>query len=119
MVKWVIKLLMIGLLFVGLTEMTTIFEGFKVEDYSSAVTAALIISILNVTVRPIMKIFAFPLTMITFGLFALVINAVTLIIADNLMGSSLELGGFFNAFIISIILSLANSILEKAMSKKK
>lgn len=118
MIKWIIKILVIGLLFVGLTEMTTIFEGFKVEDYQAAVIAALVISILNVTVRPIMKMLAFPLTMITFGLFALVINALTLIIADNLMGTSLELGGFFNAFIISIILSLANSFIEKAMSKK-
>lgn len=117
MKKWIVKLLLIGLLFIGLTEMTSIFEGFKVEGYKAAVIAALVISILNVTVRPLMKIFAFPLTLITFGLFALVINAVTLLIADNIMGSSLELGGFFNAVLISIILSLANSILDTAMKK--
>lgn len=117
MKKWIIKLLLIGLLFIGLTKMTSVFVGFKVESYQAAVIAALVISILNVTVRPIMKIFAFPLTLITFGLFALVINALTLIIADYIMGSSLELGGFFNAFLISIILSLANSILDSAMKK--
>ncbi|MDF2557598.1 MAG: phage holin family protein [Bacillales bacterium] len=117
MKKWIIKLLLIGLLFVGLTEMTSIFEGFKVESYQAAVIAALVISILNVTVRPLMKMFAFPLTLITFGLFALVINAVTLLIADNIMGTSLELGGFFNAFLLSIILSLANSILDSVMKK--
>lgn len=73
----------------------------------SIVVIAVILAALNMTVKPLMKIIAFPINVVTLGLFSIIINTVVIIILDKL-SSSFEITGFVNYLIFSILLSIVN-----------
>lgn len=81
---------------------------------------ALILSVVNMVVRPILRFFAFPLTVITLGLFLLVINAVTFWLASWLAVNYFKVGfyvadfmsAFWGALIVSVVSSVLSSLLE-------
>ena len=69
------------------------------------------LSLLNVTLRPILKFLAFPLTVITLGLFLLVINALVLMVTSALV-PGFRVRGFLNAVLGSLLLTLLTLILN-------
>lgn len=77
---------------------------------------ALILSVVNMIVRPILKFFAFPLTVITLGLFLLVINAATFWLASWIAVHYFEVGfyvdDFMSAFLGALIVSVVSSVLS-------
>lgn len=83
---------------------------------------ALILSVVNMIVRPILKFFAFPLTVITLGLFLLVINAVTFWLASWLAVHYFEVGfyvdDFMSAFWGALIVSVVSSVLSWFLEDK-
>ncbi|RLQ96703.1 phage holin family protein [Falsibacillus albus] len=110
--RWLIGILLNAVLFIAIAGF---FDGFHVSGFGAAVTASFILSILNVLVRPILIILTLPVTILTLGLFLFVINAITLIITEQIMGGALEIDGFGMAFLVSIIMSIANVIIHKAV----
>ncbi|WP_064093036.1 phage holin family protein [Rossellomorea aquimaris] len=110
--RWIIGILINAVIFIALAGF---FEGFEVTGIGAAIGASFILSILNVLVRPILILLTLPVTILTLGLFLFVINAITLLLTDGLMGSSFELSGFAMAFLASIILSIANIVIQKAV----
>lgn len=88
-----------------------ILPGVNIEGFGGAVIFAIVLGILNLIVTPILKILGLPLTIITLGLFSLVINAIVILIADYFI-DSMTLDGFLWAFIFSILLSLITSLLN-------
>ena len=62
-----------------------ILPGVEVSGYVSAIIVALIISLLNMFVRPLLIFFTLPATIVTFGLFLFVINAIIILLADKLI----------------------------------
>jgi putative membrane protein len=81
--------------------------GFYVSGFGTALIAALLIGFINGTVGFLLKIITFPLTVVTFGLFWFVINALMLMLASAFL-SGFEVRGFASALIGSLILSLLN-----------
>lgn len=83
---------------------------------------ALILSIVNMIVRPILKFFAFPLTVLTLGLFLLVINAATFWIASWIAVNYFEVGfhvdDFLSAFWGALIVSIVSSVLSWMLEDK-
>lgn len=83
---------------------------------------ALILSVVNMIVRPILKFFAFPLTVITLGLFLLVINAATFWIASWIAVNYFEVGfhvdDFLSAFLGALIVSVVSSVLSSLLEEK-
>ena len=63
--------------------------------------------------------FTLPATIVTLGLFLLVINAVIILLADYLIGASFEVSGFWTALLFSLLLSLFQSILYSFLKEKK
>lgn len=104
----IIKLLITAAVAFGLTK---VLPGVHLNDFTSAIIFAIVLGLLNVFVKPIFKIIGFPLTVITLGLFSLVINAVTVLIADYFI-DGMNVDGFWWAFIFSIALSIITSLLE-------
>ena len=88
-----------------------ILPGVHIEGFGGAVIFAIVLGILNLIVTPILKILGLPLTIITLGLFSLVINAIVILIADYFI-DSMTVDGFLWAFIFSILLSLITSLLN-------
>ncbi|WP_456273342.1 phage holin family protein [Bacillus sp. AK031] len=118
--RWLIGILINAVVFVSLAGY---FEGFEVSGFGSAVIASFILAILNVLVRPILIVLTLPATILTLGLFLFVINAVTLLLTDGIMGSSFEIDGFGMALLAAIILAVINVAVQKVviepMKKKK
>src|SRR5699024_5159217 len=102
----------IDLLLVG-----ELFNGFHITGFKMALIAAIILSILNIIVRPILIILTIPITVVTLGLFFLVINAITLSITQSLMDSGFVIDNFSTAFFASIILSLISVVLHRIVGK--
>ncbi|MDJ0736205.1 MAG: phage holin family protein [Nostocaceae cyanobacterium] len=87
--------------------------GFQVKDFGTALVAAIVIGIVNAIIRPILKILAFPITLLTFGLFTFVINGFTLWLASYLTPSyGFMIGGPIAALLGSIVLSIVSSVIN-------
>ena len=90
-----------------------IVPGFIIKTFVAALGAAIVIGLVNAIIRPILSLLAFPITLITFGLFTFVINALTLWLASAITpGSGFEIQGFVPAFLGSIVLAIVSSIIN-------
>jgi putative membrane protein len=87
-----------------------ILPGITVDDYLTGVIIAALLALLNITIKPILIFLTIPITLITLGLFLLVINALLVVIAAKIV-SGFTVDGFWWALLFSLILSLVNSIL--------
>src|SRR5690606_23704955 len=85
-------------------------SGVHIDNFTSAIIFAVVLSLLNLIVKPILSILTLPINLLTLGLFSLVINAVIILLADYLM-DSFEVDGFLWALIFSVVLSLITSLL--------
>jgi putative membrane protein len=85
--------------------------GIQIDRFSTAVVAAFVLGVLNAFVRPILGFLALPITILTLGLFALVLNAIIFALAAALVKGFRLRYGFWSALIGSIVLSLLNALL--------
>lgn len=90
-----------------------ILPGVSIDDNSffTALVVAAVLAFLNAVVKPIMIILTIPVTIISFGLFLLVINALIILLAAKLV-DGFHVEGFWWALLFSFILSITTSILE-------
>ena len=88
-----------------------VLPGVSVDDYQSAGIAAVALGLLNAIVRPILVVLTIPLTILTLGLFLLVINAAMVMVTAHFI-EGFEVAGFWAALVFSIALSIVVSILE-------
>lgn len=87
--------------------------GFYVSGVWTAFWAAIVLSLVNILVKPILHILSFPITLITFGLFSFIINALMLSLTANLVGSGFQFSSFGLTLFVSLILSLVQSIVSE------
>lgn len=88
-----------------------LFQGIEVSGLGSALIAPVVIGLINATVGLVLKVLTFPLTLITLGIFWLIINALMLQLAAALV-PGFYVAGFFSAFFGAIVLSLINMLLR-------
>ncbi len=86
--------------------------GLEIDDFVSAFIAAIAIGIVNALIKPIIFWLTLPLTILTLGLFALVVNGIALAIAAALV-SGFRVKGLLGAIIGSIALSLVNLVISR------
>jgi putative membrane protein len=86
------------------------FEGVYFENYWVVIITSLMLSILNNFVKPILLFFTIPVTLMTLGLFLLVINGFILMLADELV-DGFKLASFWSAIGLSIWMGLMSMIL--------
>lgn len=89
-----------------------IVPGIFVSGFVGALIAALVIGFINATIGALLKIITFPLTLLTLGLFWLVINALMLKLASALLSPGFQVRTFTAAFLGAIVLSLVNMLLK-------
>jgi putative membrane protein len=82
-----------------------LFTSIKVASFTAALIAALVIGLLNALVRPILVILTLPVTLLTLGLFILVINALLFWFAAYAL-EGFSVGGFWSAFWGALVYSL-------------
>lgn len=84
--------------------------GVHVESFAKSILVALVLGFLFAFLKPILVILTLPVTIITLGLFLLVINTLLILLADKIV-PGFTVDGFWTAMIFSILLSIAQSIL--------
>ena len=94
-----------------------ILNGVYLEGFPTAILVALLMGFLNAFLKPILIILTIPITLVTFGLFLLVINAVIILLADYAL-SGFTVDSFFTAVLFSIIVSVITWILEAIANPK-
>lgn len=90
---------------VGLWVVTRIVPGVRVHSTGGLLWAALVLGLVNAFIRPVLWILTLPLTVLTFGLFALVINAFTLWLTAAMV-KDFEIDGFGSALLAALVMAL-------------
>ena len=97
---------------------SNLFRGIYVENFFYAIIAALILSLLNSTIKPILIYWTLPLSVLTFGIAYPVVNMIILKLCDILMGNAFGVSGFFSTFIIAIFISGMRMLLDQMITMK-
>lgn len=113
MKNYLIKLLISTILIVVISH----FLHIQITDYTAAIFMAIALSFLNTFLKPILVFFTIPVTILSLGLFLLVINAVIVKIADYFV-DGISVPTFLTAIIFSVILSISQYILNKIFIDK-
>jgi len=113
-IDWIIS--MIGYALILIT-ISTFFKNTIQIDHASyglwAFLAAIVIYILNKTIKPILVILTLPITALTLGIFYPFINVIILYITDFVLSTHFDINGIMMAFIVAICISILNMIMDK------
>jgi putative membrane protein len=95
---------------VSLIITTYLVPGVAISSFAGAAIASIVIGLINATVKPVLTILTLPLTILTLGLFLLVVNGISLSLAAYFT-PGLSVDGFWPAVIGSIVLSVISSVI--------
>jgi putative membrane protein len=94
-----------------------IVPGLRVDDAASALLAGVVLGLINALVRPILVILTLPLTLVTLGLFLLVLNGICLALTAWLV-PGLHVAGFGPAVLGALVISLVSWLLTAFVSDR-
>jgi putative membrane protein len=100
MVRFILRALVAAL---GFWLATKVVSGVTADDWQSLVLAGLVLGVANAVVRPILTFLTFPITIVTLGLFLLVVNALMVLLVDWLLGG-LHVKGLLAAIFTTVII---------------
>lgn len=94
-----------------------LFLGISFDNWQSLLVSAIVVGIVNSFIRPVVQFLALPLSILTFGIFALVVNAAMLLLAAMIV-PGFHVDGFWTAFWGAIVLSLTSTFLSSLAKPK-
>lgn len=100
---------------VALLVVAYILPGITVASFGSALVAALILGLLNALVKPVLVVLTFPITVVTLGLFLLVLNALLFWLAGSIL-KGFQVNGFWWAVLGAIVYSFVSGLLSNLLS---
>lgn len=109
MVRWLV-------ITVAILLASSILPGIRVASLATAVIAAAILGIINTVLRPVLLILTLPLTILTLGVFAFVLNALMLLLVAYFV-PGFEIDGFFWAFLGALIVSIVSWIANRFINR--
>lgn len=112
--KFILKILLTA---VAVLIIEKILPGISVDSFTTAIWVAVVLGILYALLKPILVILTLPVTILTLGLFLLVINAIIISLTGNLI-DGFTVAGFWSALFFSILLSVFESFLYGLTDKK-
>ncbi len=111
---YITKLLLTALLLLIVTD---IIPGVQVDSVYHALIAAFILGLLNAIVRPVLILLTLPITIVTLGLFAFVINALLFMFAASFL-EGFSVSGFWPALFGSLLVSVGGTIGDRFIKAK-
>ncbi len=90
---------------------TYILKGVNVDSLLTAIVVAVVLGVINTFLKPVLVFLTMPLTVVTFGLFLLVINALMILLTDKLV-DGFEVQNFWWALLFSLVVSIVNGFLN-------
>lgn len=109
------RILITSLLVMGLAYL---MKGVIVDEFTTALTVAIVLGLLNFFVKPILVLFTMPITIFTLGLFLLVINTIMIQLCDYFI-DGFRISSFWTAMLFSIVLSLSQSLVYQITGDAK
>jgi len=100
----IIRFLILGVCIYGIS---MLFNGITVSSYLNAVLVAVVIALVNATIKPVLQFISLPITVLTLGLFYVVVNALLILLVDWFI-PGFEVHGFWWAVLFSFALSFVN-----------
>ncbi len=92
---------------IGIFVIGYILKGVQIKSFFTSIGVAILLAIINTLVKPILVFLTLPITILTFGLFILVINALMLMLVDELV-EGMKIKSFGWAFLFSLLLAVLN-----------
>lgn len=86
-----------------------LLPGVHVENFWTALVVAVVLGILNLLVKPLIVVLTLPITLVTLGLFLVIINALLILLAGQIV-PGFEVDGFWWAVLFSILISIINTL---------
>ncbi len=111
-------LIKIALNAIALYVVAFIIPGFEFDGYTSLLVASVIMGVVNAFIKPVLQILFLPVTIVTLGVFALLINVV-LLWGVSFLVPGFEIVSFTTAIIAAIALMLVSLFLHKLSEDKK
>lgn len=115
--RWIVTAVAVGVATWIVPGITTIGSNSTI----AVAVLALVLSLVNASVKPVLKVLSMPITVITLGIFYLVLNALMLELAawatQGIFGSGIAIAGFGSAVLGSIVISIVSSIVNGIVSK--
>ena len=108
MLSFILKFILSAVLVYGLS---LVLPGVTLSGVGGAAILVIVLAVLNAVVKPILQIIGFPITIVTLGLFLLVINIIIIKLADVLM-TSFDIHGILNMLLFSLALSVVNAVVD-------
>jgi len=112
LVRWIVNA-------VSLWIVTLLKIGVTVPNFKWALVAALVIGLVNATVGIVLKVLTFPLTILTLGIFLIIINAAMLKLAAWFLYPEFRVDGWKGAILGAILLSIVSTILHWLVGDKR
>ena len=109
LVHWIVNWLLGAL---ALWLVAQIVPGIQIRDFKTALLATVVIALVDITIGPILRFIAFPITFLTLGLFRLVLNALLLKLA-SMVTPGFRIDGFLNALLGSLVLTILDIVLRR------
>jgi putative membrane protein len=109
MQKWLLKILVCA---VNVFILAYILPGVEIKDMFTALIVAVVLSLLDGFVKPLLILLTLPATILTLGLFLFIINACIILIDAHFVGG-FKVESFWHALLFSILLSFFNSFIHK------
>jgi putative membrane protein len=94
-----------------------VMPGVTIDSFITALIVAAVLGLLNIFIKPILVLFTLPVTILTLGLFLLIINALIIILCDSLV-DGFHINGFLNALLFSLVLSFLQSLVSNLSGNK-
>ena len=112
--------LILEILLMGLAMMlgAYIVPGVSVDGYGSAIIAAILIALANATIGLILRVFTFPLNVLTLGLISFIITVLMILLVDHWL-TGFNTTGFLAAAILAIAVSVIKMILDSLFGVEK
>ena len=108
--KFIMRIIVTSIIAFGLSYLLR--SGVHIDTFWTAIILAIVLAILNAIVKPILIFLTFPITLVTFGLFLLVINAGMIMLAAKVV-DGFSVDGFWWALLFGLLLSIVTSVLYK------
>ena len=102
LMQWIVNALFLYVL-------SFLFRGVIIDGAMAAMVAAIVLGLINATLKPVLQFISLPITFLTLGIFYLVINAFMLMLVSALV-PGFGISGFWTAFFAAIVLSLLNTV---------
>lgn len=99
-----------GITIASIYILSMLMDSISIDSIPALFILGAVLLLVNMLLKPLMLLIALPVSLLTFGVFNLIVNAWTIMIADSLV-PGISMGGFWNALLIALIIVILHQLM--------